>query len=67
MIFLGWSWVLLPVFVGAFAIGQFIGGLTRKLMRRRRVDLTSFLPIDLVRFIGAGRRPPSVSDAEQVH
>jgi hypothetical protein len=49
LVFLGWSWVLLPAFVAAFAIGQFGGGQVRRLLRRAQVRLTSFLPLDAFR------------------
>jgi len=52
--FLGWSWLLLPVFVAAFAVGQFAGGQARRLLRKRREDLSSCLPLDVVRAFNAG-------------
>ncbi len=53
--FLGWSWALVPAFVVAYAIGQFGGGQMRRLLRRARVRLTSFLVLDLFR-ASVGRR-----------
>ncbi len=47
--FLGWSWLLLPAFVAAFAIGQFSGGQLRRLLKKARVQLTSFLATDVYR------------------
>ena len=47
--FLGWSWLLLPAFVAAFAIGQFSGGQIRRLLKKARVKLTSFLAADVFR------------------
>ena len=47
--FLGWNWLLLPAFVGAFAIGQFAGGQVRRLLQKQRRKLTSFLLLDLFR------------------
>ncbi len=49
LIFLGWSWVLLPAFVAAFAIGQFGGGQIRRLLKKAQVRLTSCLPVDAFR------------------
>ena len=49
LVFLGWSWVLLPAFVAAFAIGQFGGGQIRRLLKRAQIHLTSFLPLDAFR------------------
>ncbi len=46
--FLGWNWVLLPIFVGGYAAGQFAGTGIRKLLRRKRsLNLSSFLVRDL--------------------
>jgi hypothetical protein len=50
--FLGWNWMLLPAFIGAFALGQFIGGQLRKVFKKLRVDLTSFLILDVIRVVG---------------
>ena len=34
MLFLGWNWALVPVFVGVFAAGQFSGGKVLKLVSK---------------------------------
>lgn len=47
--FLGWSWVLLPAFVAAFFLGQFGGGQIRRLLKKARIRLSSFLVLDLFR------------------
>lgn len=47
---LGWSWKLLPVFVFAFAAGQYLGGRWRRfLAARTRSPLSSFLVVDVIR------------------
>lgn len=56
MSFLGWSWPLLPAFVGAFAIGQFAGGQIRKALKRQKVELTSFMALDFFKVcVGLGK------------
>jgi hypothetical protein len=48
--FLGWSWTILPFFVGAFLAGQYIGGMIRPLLTRLHPGrLGSFLFLDIVR------------------
>jgi hypothetical protein len=54
LLFLGWSWLLPPVFVGAFAIGQYPAGQIRRLLRKRKGNLTSFLAVDIVRALPRG-------------
>ena len=47
--FFGWSWLLLPAFVGAYTLGQFTGGRLRRLLaKREKIQLGSFLPKDLI-------------------
>jgi len=47
---LGWSWAMFPVFVAAFAAGQYVGGKIRqRLMKRRQRRFSSCLVMDLVR------------------
>ncbi len=46
----GWNWAMLPVFVAAFAAGQYTGGKLRNyLVRREQRPLSSCLVMDLVR------------------
>ncbi len=54
--FLGWSWVLLPAFVAAFFLGQFGGSQIRKLLKKARIQLSSFLVLDLFRVTAKLRR-----------
>ena len=54
--FLGWNWMLLPAFIGVFALGQFTGGLLRKVFKKLKVDLTSFLILDAIRVVGGSRK-----------
>jgi hypothetical protein len=49
--FLGWNWLILPAFVGAFAIGQFSGGRLRIALKKQEVQLTSVFMIDLFRVL----------------
>jgi len=49
--FLGWSWLMLPTFVAAFAIGQYSGSLVRIVLKKQPVQLTSFLMVDLLRIL----------------
>jgi hypothetical protein len=50
--FLGWSWIILPLFVATFFIGQYIGGMIRRLLKRLYPQrLSSFLVLDIVRAI----------------
>ena len=51
LLFLGWNWFLLPVFVGAFAIGQFSGGRLRVMFEKQEIQLTSILMIDIFRAV----------------
>ena len=47
---LGWNWTMLPVFVAAFAAGQYSGGKLRNyLVRREQMSLSSCLVMDVVR------------------
>ena len=48
VLFLGWNWALVPVFVGVFAAGQLTGGKVRGAMSKRVMHLSSFLPADLI-------------------
>ena len=59
LLFLGWSWLLLPAFVAAFALGQFIGGQLRKVLKRERVKQTSFLALDVFRVIRSAGKETS--------
>jgi hypothetical protein len=45
--FLGWNWFQLPIFVGAFAAGQFMGGRIRHWMKKSALPVSSFLIADL--------------------
>ena len=54
--FLGWSWVLLPAFVAAFFLGQFGGGQIRRILKKARIQLSSFLILDLLRVSARLRR-----------
>jgi len=45
--FLGWNWLMLPVFVAAFAAGQFLGGKIRHWLDKYTDSLSSFLLADL--------------------
>ncbi len=54
--FLGWSWVLLPAFVAAFFLGQFGGSQIRKLFKKAKIQLSSFLVLDLFRVSAKLRR-----------
>jgi hypothetical protein len=57
LILLGGSWTLVPVFVGAFAAGQYAGGAIRQVLRKRYdLPLTSFLFADLARATCASLR-----------
>ena len=49
LIFLGWNWVLVPAFVGAFAAGQYAGAKIRGTLSHYAYPLSSFLLLDLVR------------------
>jgi hypothetical protein len=51
LLFLGWHWFLLPVFVGAYAIGQFSGGRLRVMFKKQEIQLTSILMIDIYRAV----------------
>lgn len=57
LVFFGSSLVLLPFFVVAFAMGQFLGGAIRRLMAKQN-DLTigSFLLSDLFRLLSSNRK-----------
>ena len=59
---LGWNWLMLPIFVGAFAAGQFTGGVIRRFLQKKRPALGSFLISDLFIFMIAGRRPKNYTD-----
>lgn len=47
LVFLGWNWFFLPIFVGAFAIGQFSGGQFRTVLKKQGIPLTSVLIVDV--------------------
>ena len=49
VIFLGWNWALVPIFVGVFAGGQFAGGKVRNVLSKNHGPLGSFLIADLMR------------------
>ena len=50
--FLGWQWSMIPIFVVAFAAGQFAGGYVRRRMAAlRSTPLTSFLLSDVIRIL----------------
>jgi len=54
--FFGWSWVLLPAFVSAFAAGQFLGGRIRRYWAtQQNMPLSSFLVRDLIQVLSADR------------
>jgi hypothetical protein len=53
--FLGWHWVLLPPFVGSFALGQYSGGQLRRIMKKAKGRLTSCLAVDLYRILALRR------------
>jgi len=49
---IGWSWILLPAFVAAFAAGQYTGGKIRHhLAKQQHLQISSCLVIDLVRVL----------------
>ncbi len=50
--FLGWSWIILPLFVATFFVGQYIGGMIRRRLTRLYPGRQgSFLILDIVRAI----------------
>jgi hypothetical protein len=52
LLLLGWSWIVLPVFVAVFFAGQYVGGMTRRLLTKSRPKrLSSFLVLDIIRVI----------------
>jgi hypothetical protein len=51
MYFLEFNWFLIPLFVCAFASGQFLGGRIRNLMAKGSTSLGSFLIGDLFRIL----------------
>lgn len=52
LLFLGWSWIMVPVFVATFFAGQYIGGMTRRwLIKLHPKRLSSSLVMDIVRVI----------------
>src|SRR3990167_11545695 len=54
---IGWSWILLPVFVAAFAVGQYAGGKIRHhLAKQQYIQISSCLVVDLVRVLSAPSR-----------
>jgi hypothetical protein len=55
LLFLGWSWIILPFFVAVFFAGQYLGGWIRRLLTRLRPGrLSSFLVLDIVRVMRQG-------------
>ena len=48
---LGWSWVMLPLFVLTFFTGQYAGGRLRSYLAKRQFHLSSCLVMDLVRML----------------
>jgi hypothetical protein len=48
---LGWNWFTLPIFVAAYAGGQFSGGKIRGRLKKLAFPLTSFLAADLYRLL----------------
>lgn len=50
LLFLGWSWIMVPIFVATFFAGQYMGGMIRHLLltRQNRI-LTSSLAIDIIK------------------
>ncbi len=63
LVFLGWNWLLLPVFVVAFAVGQVCGGRIRAVLDKKHLRLTSVLPADLFRALSF-KAKHSVADQE---
>jgi len=51
LMLLGWHWVLVTLFVVAFTIGQYGGGIVRKQMKKTSTPLSSFLIADLGRLV----------------
>ncbi len=54
--FLGWNWYQLPLFIGAFAIGQYSGGRVRGLLAKKSVPLSSFLIADISKLVATWRK-----------
>ena len=54
--FLGWNWLMLPVFVVAFAAGQYSGGKVRPWLRKYTGSLSSFLIADLYLLITSRKK-----------
>ncbi|RLC63529.1 MAG: hypothetical protein DRI01_05045 [Chloroflexi bacterium] len=49
LLLLGWSWVMLPVFVATFLAGQYMGGRIRQyLLKQRPMRLSSCLVMDML-------------------
>ena len=51
LLLLGWMWLLVPVFVAAYSIGQFIGGRLRRLLAKPGTEQTSNLAMDLYKLV----------------
>ena len=49
LLLLGWVWLLVPAFIAAYTIGQFVGGRLRRRLARHGIPLSSNLVSDLVR------------------
>jgi hypothetical protein len=50
LLLLGWNWLLLPVFVADFFVGQYAGGFIRRLLSKQgSMSLSSCLVMDLAR------------------
>ena len=47
----GWMWLLVPVFVAAYSLGQLIGGWLRRVLAREGTQLSSNLFADLFRML----------------
>ena len=61
LVFLGWNWITVPVFVFDFFAGQYAGGMARRsLAKRQPMPLTSNLAADLVKIIRNRKSNPRV-------
>jgi hypothetical protein len=60
LMFLGWIWLLVPAFVAAYSLGQFVGGRLRPQLAKQGTQLSSCLMSDLVKTM----RPEQQPDAE---
>ena len=59
--FLGWNWLMLPVFVLDFAAGQYTGGVMRKIFKKKNAQLSSFLFKDIAGVMKARRKSTGLS------